>query len=185
MGTLLSMIIASNKVRLVLRPSRVSQRAFAICLPLFACACFILFLSGCSSTAGNASSTKAIRQITLIAAPVALDLDGIPGPEGVGIKMHAFTAGSPKSVAIREGYVELFAYDRRGVLEQPPRPFHQWTFEVSDLEVVRSDAVLGPGYDLLLDWRPKVVVSSRIAVVARYHPPNGPPVTSAPSAVTA
>lgn len=141
-------------------------------------------LAGCAGRATSGGRRALITQLNVMVAPALLDIDAIPGPDGVGVKLHAFSPTSPKSVAIREGWLEFLVYDREGVLEEPPRPFHQWSFQADELGAHRSEAAIGMVYDFLLTWTPKTLSSSRIAVVARYHPPQGPPVTSAPSAIT-
>lgn len=144
----------------------------------------LAFLAGCAGPKTSPDRRALITQLNVMIAPAVLNLDAVPGPDGIGLKLHAFSPTSAKSVAIREGRLEFLVYDRQGVLEDPPRPFHQWRFEADELAAHRSEAAVGFVYDFLLNWMPKTLASSRIAVVARYHPAQGPTITSTPSAIT-
>ncbi|MCP5518467.1 MAG: hypothetical protein H7A45_14535 [Verrucomicrobiales bacterium] len=144
----------------------------------------LALLAGCAGPTAPEGRPALITQLNVMIAPAVLNLDVVPGPDGIGVKLHAFSPTSAKSVAIREGWLEFLVYDREGVLADPPRPFHQWSYEAGQLEGHRSEAAVGFVYDFLLSWIPKTLASSRIAVVARYHPSQGPTVTSTPAAIT-
>lgn len=142
----------------------------------------LLLLGGGCATSGGGSASSRIRQLYLVTTPVALNLDSRPGVDGLGASVFAFGPG-PKAVPLKRGRLEITVYDPEGILEQPPRAFHQWSFEADELGAHRTKAAIGVGYKFLLSWQPKSLVADRIAVVCRYHPPEGPPVTSDPSLI--
>lgn len=133
----------------------------------------------------SGSTPHAIRELNLLTMPTALNLDAQPGADGVAVKIFAIRAGEAKASPLRDGRLEIFAFE--GTLD-PSRPtpsFHSWTFSPDQLRPQQFTAALGTGYNLLLDWSPKVLQGTRLTLIARYHPPEGPPVVSAPGFVAA
>jgi hypothetical protein len=146
---------------------------------------FLILLTGTGcATSGNSGAGDRIRTLYLVTTPVAMNLDDTPGVDGLGVNLFAFGAG-PKAIPLPPGTVEFTAYDSIGILANPPRPFHKWTFDVADLSRHRTEAAIGMGYRLLLNWSPKLLISSRLAVVCRFQPQQGPEVVSEPGFIAA
>lgn len=148
-----------------------------------------LATGGCASGPGRVAlprpAATAIRELHLFGLPTALNLDAIPGADGVVVKLYAAAPQQPKAVPIAAGVLELVAYDGPFDPARPLAPFHAWRFEAADLVPHKVTTVLGTGYDLVLSWTPKRLAHDRVTVVARWHPPRGPVVTSAPSTIAA
>ena len=142
--------------------------------------------AGCSSPSSSSpAAPEAIREINLLVMPTALTLDGQPGADAVAVKIFAATAAHAQTAPLRNGVLEVIAFD--GTLDPalPTDPFHTWRFTPADLARRESKSVLGTGYDLTLSWSPKVLRTGRLTLVARFLPPQGRPVLSAPSFVVA
>lgn len=141
--------------------------------------------AGCVTDSAPAGSraVAAIHELNVLSMPVALNLDGKPGADGIAIKVFASNPDEPKAVPIRQGHLEIVAYD--GNLDTAPgaKPFHTWRFSVAELVGYEFTTALGTGYNLVLSWAPQQLTRERVVVIARYLPPKGPPVISAPSSI--
>lgn len=143
----------------------------------------VLLLTACA-TSGGGGSAQRIRTLYMVTTPVALELDEHPGVDGIGVNLFAFGA-HPKAVPLPPGSVEFTAYDSAGILADPPRAFHAWTFDVGELKRLQMSAAIGRGYRLLLNWSPKLLIHDRLALVCRYRPLEGPEVVSEPGVIAA
>ena len=130
-------------------------------------------------------AATAISELNLLGLPMAVNLDAQPGADGVVVKLFATSRASPRAVPIRSGILEISAYPESPDPAGLPPPFHRWTFTPVDLAPHAFNTALGTGYNLILDWRPRSFPADRVSVIARYQPDQGPPVTSAPSSITA
>lgn len=151
--------------------------------------CVLALLFGCvtekpASTASTAVNGP-ITQLTLLAAPVALNLDGLPGTESMLVKVYAGTAQSSKLVPITSGALDLIAFE--GVLKKstnPPQPFKTWTFTASELRRRQFKASIGTGYEITAAWPGLKPNADRITIIARYQPATGRPVYSSASTIS-
>ena len=143
----------------------------------------VIPLAGCKSTRLGKESN--IVQLNLITVPVAVDLDGRPGPDGISIRVYASTKESPKQVAIKKGTLEMLMFDgpfhRQG---QPPPVLKQFRFAAEELRRVEFTAEIGKGYQLALSWGTNVPTHRVMSVAARYTAPDGRVAISRPSSVT-
>jgi hypothetical protein len=156
---------------------------FALCL-----------LVGCASDSGpkrrpitNAAvNTDAINELNLLAVPVALNFDQIPGPDGFVLKVYAGNRKQPKPIAIVGGSLEVLMFD--GILNLSKPVSHQprriWTIPAEQLKNYQVTTSIGAGYELSLRWGDVVPVKDRITVTARYTSPAGERVSSAPSIIS-
>src|ERR1041385_173041 len=89
-------------------------------------------LAGCAGTQPGASrpfaSSGEIEELHLFGAPIALDLDGIPGPDGVGVRVYASSAAAAKGRAIQDGILEVLMFDKPPAPGAQPPPRHIWSF---------------------------------------------------------
>jgi hypothetical protein len=125
-----------------------------------------------------------IVQLHLINVPVALDLDNLPGADGVSVKVYATARGNPKPVPIREGTLELLLFDgpfRRQF--EPPPVLKQFTFSAEQLREAEFTAKIGTGYQFALRWGTNLPTQRVMSVGARYTL-AGAQILSRPSSVT-
>lgn len=151
--------------------------------------CVFALLLGCVTEKPSSNDTPTpsgpITQITLLAAPMALNLDGLPGAESIALKVYAGTANSPKPVPITTGTLDIVAFE--GVLKKstnPPQPFKIWTFTASELRRRQFKASIGTGYEISASWLGLRPNADRLTVLARYQTQGGRPVYSSASTIS-
>src|SRR5687768_11693122 len=52
-----------------------------------------------------------VEELHLFGAPVALNLDGVPGPDGVGVRVYASARKVSRGIPITSGLLELLIFD--------------------------------------------------------------------------
>lgn len=118
--------------------------------------------------------------------PVALNLDALPGADGIVLKLYADHPDHAKPVAIKEGQLDLLLYD--GLLDQTTptnqAPLHVWSFTAKQLAKHASNTTIGTGYDFALPWGDNVPQQNYVTVVGRFTPRSGPVILSAPTVIT-
>jgi hypothetical protein len=129
--------------------------------------------------------STAIQEINLLAIPVALNFDDKPGPDGFVIKIYAGNRNRAKPFPIESGKIEVLMYDGiPGVTENASlKPRRVWTYTAEELRQSQIQSSIGTGYQLAPLWGDAKPIQDKIAVVVRYTPVNGPPLSSAPSII--
>lgn len=144
----------------------------------------LLIAGGCATGAGDRG--EALAELHLFGLPVALNLDGKPGPDGIGVRVYASAAGLAKGVPISRGTLEVLMFDgvvpESEVQSKPPR--HSWTLPAAALKPFASDTSIGTGYQLALRWDQDAPRTSVVTVMARYHSPDGADLQSAANTVS-
>jgi hypothetical protein len=167
-------VVLKTKLRLLIRCCRSGAVLAAACA-----------LVSCQSKRPAAASKDRIVQLNLITVPVALDLDGKPGPDGIAVKLYANTARDPKAVRLREGTIEFVMFD--GTFHRrtnPPPIIRTFTFTAPELRLHEYSSKIGWGYDFTLRWGTNLPTQRIMSVGARYTVTNVPPIVSRPSSVT-
>ena len=117
--------------------------------------------------------------------PVALDLDGKPGPDGIAVKLYANNAHNPRAIRIREGTVEFVMFD--GTFHgrtNPPPILHTVTYAAPQLRLHEFNSKIGWGYDFSLRWGTNLPTQRIMSVGVRYTAPDGSTIVSRPRSVT-
>ena len=144
-----------------------------------------LLSAACKSPNSPTSTKNAIAQLNVITVPVALDLDGRPGPDGVALKLYASHATNPKAIRIRDGTIEILLFD--GTFHgrtNPPPILRTAVFTPAELRLNEFKSNIGYGYDLTLRWGTNLPTQRLMSVGARYTSPDGRPIVSRTSSVT-
>ncbi len=140
-----------------------------------------LVAAGCA-TGGGAM----VQSLHIFTVPVAVNMDGQPGPDGFSVRMYARGTKSSKGMALSSGTVEILMFD--GALAEgqplPPTPMRTWRFTGAELKNHAGKSAVGDGYRFTLRWDEARPTQGRISVAARYLPPSGAAVMAAPSSVT-
>jgi hypothetical protein len=88
-------------------------------------------------------------------------------------------------VAFPNGALEIAMFE--GLLPDASSSTNQslrtWEFTGSELKQHAGQSAVGTGYRFTLRWMDARPAGSRISIVARYLPPSGPAISSAPSTV--
>jgi len=153
--------------------------------------------SGCSTgnsrgdavSAGGANKRSkrpsGILELHLLTMPVALNLDGAPGPDGVAVKLFANVGNAAKPAGIRSGEIEILLFD--GLLSdknvQTLKPAHTWTFTAKELKGFETQAMVGTGYQLTLRWGSFKPKNDRVTVIARHPIGDGRYLYSTPGVI--
>jgi hypothetical protein len=161
-------------------------------LPVLA-ALAALGIAGCATTGtgagtlglGKTPRASGIQELHLLTMPVALNLDGSPGPDGVAVKLFANVGSAAKPAPIRSGEIEILLFD--GLLSGGsavlPQPSHAWRFTAAELRGFETQAMVGTGYQLTLRWgafRPK---NDRVTLIARHPVGEGRYLYSTPGVI--
>ena len=139
-----------------------------------------LAVPGCSTT-GSTGTKPRISELNLVAMPVPVSLDSRPSSDAIEVKIYAINGELPKAQPIRQGNLDFLLYDglvRGGVSETNP-PLRTWSFPPAELAPRVFTSAVGTGYFFTLNWAKDRPQSNKISVMARYRPPQGPPVYSA------
>lgn len=168
-----------------MRRSRVN-RIRLLCLAMGA-----LVLCGCASdhsrpraTAGKGSDQ--ITQLHLITFPTGINMDAIPGQDGIALKVFAANSSRAKPLPVRGGDLEILLFD--GLLKSAPggemKPLKVWRFSVDELKPYEFTSTIGVGYQLTLIWDEAKPSQGRATVMARLVVSPERAVYSAPSPIT-
>ena len=176
------------------RPPRTHRRQPRICIVL---AVLALGLgTGCRSGEGGGGDTSpprsrsgarssGILELHLLTMPVALNLDGAPGPDGVAVKLFANVGNAAKPAPIRSGEVEILLFDGllNGNNAPLPRPAHAWTFTAKELRSFETQAMVGTGYQITLRWGTFQPKNDRVTIIARHPIGDGRYLYSTPGII--
>ncbi len=149
-----------------------------------------LLMVGCASdgprSAGaSAGLSREIAQLHLLVFPMAVNLDAIPGRDGIAMKIFAGNPKRDKPFAVKEGTLEVLLFD--GLLkskEDAAAPFKTWSFPASELRKREFESTIGVGYELTLLWEDGRPKGPRATVMARYVREDGRAVYSAPNPIS-
>ena len=142
----------------------------------------LLVGGGCATDAGR---SRGIDSLHVFGVPVALDLDGTPGPDSFGLTLYASAATVARGVPIKSGQVSIRMYD--GATSPGTRtntvPLRVWTFTAADLKdhVVKSS--LGTGYRFTPRWTDTPPSGSHITVLVRFEPSRETSIQSSPTTI--
>ncbi|MGA2656660.1 MAG: hypothetical protein ABSH34_03975 [Verrucomicrobiota bacterium] len=161
--------------------------AALVLLPLLLC------LSGCGTSGPPArpapdrpSSGSRIDELNLVTMPVAVNLESKLGMNGIQAKVYAVDYQRPKTQPIKDGTLEILMFE--GLVgesfDQTNRCRHLWSFPARDLATSAVTTTVGTGYAFPLAWGKDRPRADKITVVARYQPPQGPMIYSAPSYIS-
>lgn len=138
------------------------------------------------SGTGTGSSRAGVSELHLFGNPVGMNLDGIPGPDGIGVRVFASSSGKAKGVAITQGTLEILMFD--GVPSatdtNAPVPSKTWSFNPSELRAYMATTSLGIGYQFALPWGEQRPKQSRVTVLARLILPKGQVLSSDSSSIS-
>ena len=138
---------------------------------------------GCRSVSSGVGGQ--INQLHLLVTSVALNLDGKPGPDGVGARLYASRRGEAAALPITEGTLEILMFDGNVPLDElsQHQPLHAWTYPAEKLKRQIHETSVGISYRFAALWGDDPPKGDRVTVVARYTGPSGQPIYSAPSSV--
>ena len=143
-----------------------------------------LCLAACATMSGGRGD--GVDEVHLFGLPMTFNMDATPGPDGFAVRVFVTKGGGAKGTVINSGTLEVLMFD--GVVDADKvavdQPKQVWRFTPHQLLSLREQTSLGTGYRFALRWQ-EPPTRGYITIVARYVPPQGRPVYSSPSAITA
>jgi len=138
---------------------------------------------GCRSI--SSGGTGPINQLHLLVTSVALNLDGKPGADGVGVRLYASRRGEAAALPITQGTLDILMFDGNVPLDELSQhePRHTWSYPAEKLKTQIQETSVGISYRFAALWGEDQPKGERVTVVARYTGPSGQPIYSAPSSV--
>ncbi len=134
----------------------------------------------------NASSRPRVDELNLVTMPVAVNLESKLGINGINVRVYAGDYQRPKTQPIKDGTLEILMFE--GLVgdsfDQTNRCRHLWSFPAWELATYAVTTTVGTGYLFPLAWGKDQPRTDKITVVARYQPPQGPMIYSAPSYIS-
>ena len=145
----------------------------------------VMLMTGCASSR-NSDKAPAVQSLHLFSVPQAVNLDDEPGPDGFAVRLFARGPKSSKGVVFPNGTLEIAMFEGlvSGTSGSTNKPLRTWEFTGGELKKHAGLSAVGTGYRFTLRWTDARPTGNRISIVARYLPPSGPAISSAPSSVT-
>jgi hypothetical protein len=142
----------------------------------------LLVATGCAT--GTAGS-RGVDSLHVFTVPVALDLDGTPGPDAFGLTLYASAGDAARGIPVTTGVIEIQMYD--GALATDgslgATPLRVWTFTTADLKKLAVKTSLGSGYRFTMRWNDTPPRQGRLTVVVRHVPARGKTIQSVPTVI--
>ncbi|MCX6928703.1 MAG: hypothetical protein NT154_36645 [Verrucomicrobia bacterium] len=131
----------------------------------------------------TASASSRVDEINLVALPVPVNLESMPGVDGIVLKIYGASYKHPRTQPIHSGVLEVLMWDGlvRGSADETNRCRHIWTFTAQELPGYAFTTTVGTGYFFQLGWGKDKPQGDKITLVARYQPAQGQAVYSVPS----
>jgi hypothetical protein len=135
---------------------------------------------------GGASAAPRVDELNLVTMPVAVNLESKLGINGINVKVYASDYQRPKTQPVKDGTLEILMFE--GLVgdsfDQTNRCRHLWSFQAWELAPYAVTTTVGTGYLFPLAWGKDQPRADKITVVARYQPPQGRTIYSAPSYIS-
>ncbi len=127
-----------------------------------------------------------IDEINLLAIPVALNFDDVPGADGFVLKIFPGSRQHPQPIPIESGTIEVLMFDGvfRKDASDPVNPRQTWKYTAAELKRFEMVTSIGTGYQIALPWGEAKPTQDRISVIVRYGSPQGANILSAPSVIS-
>lgn len=144
---------------------------------LLICATATIFAPGCRGPL--MLNYKSVHHIDLMTQPVAANLDGAPGADGLQIKIYLYHkdktifGGGTLNVMLFDGN------DSQGDLRNG-KPIHTWTFSPNQLKPFLANSYGLLHYQLTLAWGENKPRSKTVTILARYTENDGKEIFSTP-----
>ena len=128
----------------------------------------------------------AVDHMDLQASPVASNWDNRPGPDGLVVRVFFYRidpkTGQTGTVTV-SGSLQFLLYEGKVSPQEASaaQPFQVWAFLPEQLPVFLGRSLGLWGYQMQLAWADHVPRSDSVTLVARYQPPEGPPMFSMPA----
>jgi hypothetical protein len=143
----------------------------------------LLLFTSCSSL--PTPTAAPIDSLHLLVTSVALDLDQLPGPDGVGVRVYASRKDSNEALPITSGTLEILMFDGSLAADElsSVEPLKKWSYPAETLRKYVQKTSIGTSYRFAALWGDAKPKDARVTVVTRYIAPDGRQIYSAPGSV--
>jgi hypothetical protein len=126
-----------------------------------------------------------VDTLELESFPSAVNLDSIPGPDGVHLRLRMYDLANrskPRTVILNRGHIEFILFEGKvlGADLGTAEPTHVWRYSASALARYRQRVLVGSQYELRLNWRDNPPLTKSITLVARMVRPGRSPLYARP-----
>ncbi len=123
-----------------------------------------------------------VDKMELESFPSAVNLDDVPGPDGVSLKLRLYNLDTPLAFALTQGDMEFVLYE--GSIRETEiggaTPFHIWRFTARQIGQSGRKTIVGWQYAMSLNWETNVPTTSTVTLVARIPRPGAGPIYAKP-----
>ncbi len=125
-----------------------------------------------------------IEWIDLHVMPTAVNLDDVPGPDGLRAQVFLYQLARPEPVTV-DGTLEMLLYEGNipAASLDKHEPFHVWRFDAAELRGMLIRKLGLWGYSMELRWGRRAPTAAAVTLEARYSRPGGKTIHSVPSAI--
>ena len=141
-------------------------------------------LTGCQSPSWPGAHSEQITELHLLGTPVAVNIDNIPGPDAVGVRVYASNATTANAIRIAAGSLDIHLYDGRVAPEDAitAAPLVRFSYSAAQLRTLEHKTAVGISYNFLAAWGEHKPTKDRVTIVATYKGPGqsivrSPPIT--------
>jgi hypothetical protein len=123
-----------------------------------------------------------VDKLELESLPSAVNLDDVPGPDGIKLALRLYSLKQPLAFVLQKGEIEFVIYE--GTVKEADiaaaSVFHSWRFNASDIAGSGKKTLVGWQYSLSLNWLGHVPSTQVITLVARIPRPGESPLYARP-----
>ncbi len=145
-----------------------------------ACGTAFLLSTGCNKPI--MLKAKNVDHIDLMTQPVAANLDGMPGPDGLQVKVYLYN--EDKTIS-GKGKLEMMMFDGNESLGDlySSKPIKTWTFSSDQLKPFMASSYGLLHYQLALEWGDNKPTSKTVTILAHFTNSDGKKIVSQPVVV--
>ncbi len=145
--------------------------------------------SGCGPGFGETEiylpeAVSRVDKATVLTIPTAVNLDNVPGPDGLRVQVYLFQYDRAEPVAV-DGTIEFLLYEGKIGLGdlRTLEPFGFWQYDAESLKSHLMRGMIGWGYTMQLNWGEHTPRSRVVSLAVRYVPDRGKEVYSSPTTI--
>jgi len=144
-----------------------------------------LFVVGCAGPSTGLRTAKRAVGLDLWVAPLAKDLDGRPGVDGLSLRLMLQDAATRQpQIAADVDQIELLLFEGEPRQLDDASAFHIWRLTGESMRMFAAKFYGLWCYEITLRWPDRVPATSSVTLMARYRSKKGRVVQSAPSTVS-
>jgi len=139
---------------------------------------------GCAGPTSDMPMAKRVVGLDLWAAPLADDVDGKPGVDGVSLRLMLQDAAyRAPAIAADDDHIDLLLFEGQPRRLDEASAFHVWRLTGEAMQEAAGRYYGLWCYKLTLYWPGRIPATSTVTVLAKYRSSKGRAVRSAPATI--